>query len=154
MTLDQTDRSILNAIRWKAKAPLQQIAKKLHVPLSTVHHRVKRFEDQKIITRYEARVDYALLGRPIQAFVLIEAMNTLPSGQKVLQQDILEQVKDIAAVEEAFIITGGADLMLRVRVRDLDELNELITIRLRKLDGVGSTQTMMVLKESGHHPGI
>ncbi|MDP2666075.1 MAG: Lrp/AsnC family transcriptional regulator [Candidatus Diapherotrites archaeon] len=154
MALDNHDKDILNAVRWKAKAPLQQIAKKLHLPLSTVHHRIKRFEDQAIITRYEARVDYSKLDRPIQAFVLIEAQNTLPSGEKVLQQDILKHVKEFAAVEEAFVITGGADLMLRVRVKDLEELNDLITVKLRKLDGVGSTQTMMVLKESGHHPGL
>ena len=57
-------------------------------------------------------------------------------------------------VEEAFIITGTADLMARTRVKDLEELNELITHRLRKIEGIGATQTMMVLKESGHKPTV
>ncbi|MFH0970298.1 MAG: Lrp/AsnC family transcriptional regulator [Candidatus Diapherotrites archaeon] len=152
MTLDSTDKDILNAILWDAKSSLQQVAKKLHIPLSTLHHRIKRFEELKVITRYEAKIDYSKIGRPIEAFVLVEAMNVLPSGKKIYQQDLLEELRKIESVEEGYIITGTADLMARVRVKDLDELNELITYRLRKIDGVGATQTMMVLKESNHKP--
>ncbi len=152
MTLDATDKAILNAILWDAKVSLQTIAKKLHIPLSTIHHRIKRFEELKIIPRYVAKIDYSKIGRPIQAFILVEAMNVLPSGKKVYQQEIMDELKKLESVEEAYIITGTADLMARVRVKDLDELNELITYRLRKIDGVGSTQTMMVLKESEHQP--
>ena len=154
MTLDSTDTAILNAILWDAKAPLQTIAKKLHLPLSTLHHRIKKFEEQKIILRYETRVDHAKLGKTIESFILIEAMNVLPSGKKVFQQDILEELKKMDVVEEAFIITGTADLMARTRVKDLEELNELITHRLRKIEGIGATQTMMVLKESGRKPTV
>ncbi len=154
MELDSTDKAILNALLWDAKTSLQSIAKKIHLPLSTLHHRVKRFEDGKIITRYETKIDYAKIGRPIEAFILLEAENVLPTGKKVYQQDILDELKKFEAVEEAYIITGQSDLMARVRVKDLDELNELITVKLRKMDGVGSTQTMMVLKESGHRPGV
>lgn len=154
MQLDSIDKAILNALRWDAKSPLQIIAKKIHVPLSTVHHRVKRFEKLKIITRYETHVDYVQLERPIQAFILIDAMNMLPSGKKVLQQDLIEQLKQLNGVEEGFIITGAADILVRVRVKDLDEMNELITVKMRKIDGIGSTQTMMVMKESGHKPMI
>ena len=152
--LDSTDKAILNALRWDAKTPLQSLAKKIHLPLSTLHHRVKRFEELKIISRYEAKIDYVKIGRPIESFILIEALNILHSGKRVYQQDILDELKKIETVDEAYIITGSADLMIRVRVKDLDELNELITVKLRKLDGVGSTQTMMVLKESGHKPMI
>ncbi len=154
MDLDTNDKAILNAIRWNAKISLQTVAKKIHVPLSTVHHRIKRFEELKIIPRYEAKVDYAKIGRPIQAFILVTAMNVLPSGKKVYQQDILDELKKLESVEEVYIITGSADLMARVRVKDLDEMNDLITFKLRKLDGVGGTQTMMVLKESDHQPQI
>ncbi len=154
MELDSVDKGILNAILWEAKVPLQNIAKKLHIPLSTLHHRLKRFEELKVITRYEAKIDYVKIGRPIESFILVEAMNVLPSGKKVYQQEILEELKKFDAVEEAYIITGTADLMARVRVKDLDELNDLITVRLRKIDGIGATQTMMVLKESGHKPTI
>lgn len=154
MELDSNDRAILNAIRWNAKISLQTVAKKIHVPLSTVHHRIKRFEELKIICRYEARIDYAKIGRPIQAFILVEAMNILPSGKKVYQQDIVDELKKLETVEEVYVITGTADIMARVRVKDLDEMNDLITFKLRKLDGVGGTQTMMVLKESDHQPVI
>ncbi len=154
MTLDETDKAILNALRWDAKVSLQTVAKKIHVPLSTIHHRVKRFEELKIITRYEAKVDYGKIGRPIAGFILIEAMNMLPNGKKIYQQDILDELRKFDAVEEVYIITGQADLMVRIRVKDLEELNDLITVKLRKLDGVGSTQTMMVLKESDHPPEI
>jgi DNA-binding Lrp family transcriptional regulator len=154
MKLDSIDRAIISAIRWNAKVSLQQVAKKIHVPLSTVHHRIKRFEDEGVIKRYDAVLDYAQLERPIEAFIMIQANSVTSDGKKVWQHEIIEHLKHIPAVEEAFIITGGSDLMVRVRVRDLDEMNELLTIKLRKIDGVGSTQTLMVLKGSGHKPSI
>ncbi len=154
MELDLTDKAILEAIIWDAKVPLQTIAKKLHIPLSTLHHRIKRFEDLKIIKRYETTIDYAKVGRSIEAFVLLEIVNQLPNGKKIYQQDVLVEVTKIESVEEAYIVTGRADLMVRVRVKDLDELNEVITVKLRKIDGMGGTQTMMVLKESDHHPHV
>lgn len=154
MELDSVDKAILNALHWDAKAPLQSIAKKLHIPLSTLHHRVKRFEELKIIARYEAKIDYAKIGRPIEAFILVEAMNVMPSGKKVYQNEIMLDLQKLESVNEVYIITGSADLMLRARVKDLDELNDLITVKLRKLDGVGGTQTMMVLKDSGHQPTL
>lgn len=154
MDLDSADKSILEALIWEAKIPLQALAKKIHLPLSTLHHRIKRFEELKIIKRYEAKIDYAKIGRPIEAFILIDATNQVVNGRKVYQQDILEQLTKLEAVEEAYIITGRADLMARVRVKDLDELNDVITVKLRKLEGVGATQTMMVLKESDHVPAI
>lgn len=152
MELDSTDKAILNALRWDAKASLQSVAKKLHIPLSTLHHRVKRFEELRIITRYETKLDMSKIGKSIESFILIEAMNVLPNGKRVYQQDILEELQKMDTVEEAYIITGSADLMVRARVKDLDELNDLITVKLRKLDGVGSTQTMMVLKQSDRPP--
>lgn len=154
MQLDPIDKAIVNAIRWDAKISLQSVARKIHTPLSTVHHRIKKFEEDGIIKRYEAVIDHTKLERPIQAFIMIQANNTTPDGKKIDQQDVIEKIKKFSAVEEAFIITGGHDMMVRVRVKDLDEMNNLLTDKLRKLDGVGSTQTLMVLKESGHKPSI
>jgi DNA-binding Lrp family transcriptional regulator len=43
------------------------------------------------------------------------------------------------------IVTGGTDLIVKVRVKDVEELNEFVINKLRSIDGVDKTQTLIVL---------
>ncbi len=46
------------------------------------------------------------------------------------------------------IVTGATDILVGIRVKDVHELNKFVIDRLRKIDGVDKTQTMIVLNES------
>ncbi|MBW3023240.1 Lrp/AsnC ligand binding domain-containing protein, partial [Candidatus Woesearchaeota archaeon] len=39
------------------------------------------------------------------------------------------------------------DIILKIRVKDVDELNDFVTVYLRNLDGIEKTQTMVILSE-------
>jgi DNA-binding Lrp family transcriptional regulator len=43
-------------------------------------------------------------------------------------------------------MTGGADLLVKILAKDIDDLNELVTEKLRNVEGVDQTQTAIVLK--------
>jgi len=62
MELDQTDRSLLSTLQRDCRIPLQEVAKKLGVPKSTVHYRIKKLEQEGVIEGYHARVNAAQLG--------------------------------------------------------------------------------------------
>ena len=53
----------------------------------------------------------------------------------------------VSKVILGLIVTGGTDIVLKVRVPDVECLNDLIIKQLRKIEGVDKTQTMMVLEE-------
>jgi len=71
-----------------------------------------------------------------RAFVLI---NITPGTE--LQ--VLNDVKKIGGVEEAYVSFGVYDLIVRVKEDSIEALRELVTYHLRKIVNVTSTLTLM-----------
>ena len=63
------------------------------------------------------------------------------------QHELMLKLKRRAPVESAAMVTGGRDIVLKVRVATIDELNGFVTQELRTIAGVGATETLVVLEE-------
>jgi len=61
---------------------------------------------------------------------------------------VLEALKKIDEVEEAYVVYGVYDIVARVKAESMDELREIVMYKIRRLDKVQSTQTMMVYGEA------
>lgn len=57
-----------------------------------------------------------------------------------------QAITELAGVEEVFSVTGDCDLIVTVRVRDHDELADVIADRLSKVDGVVQTRTYIAFR--------
>lgn len=75
--------------------------------------------------------------RRLTAFVLI---NTEAAASK----KVMEALKEVDAVEEAYMVYGIWDIVARIEASTVGKLKEIVSWRLRRLDGVRSTQTMIV----------
>lgn len=140
--LDEKDLNILRMLEDNARLTSKALAKKLRIPLTTVHNRIKRLEREGIIKGYTLVLDYKKLGRPISAYVLISVKY---ERGETSQEKIAKELKGNYEVEEVNIITGESDILIKVRVKDIDELNDLIIKKLRNIQGVDTTKTMIVL---------
>ena len=58
--------------------------------------------------------------------------------------DVLKGLKKIEGVDEAFAVYGVYDIIARVRAESMDKLKEIVTLRIRMVDKVRTTLTMMV----------
>ncbi|MEM3641309.1 MAG: Lrp/AsnC ligand binding domain-containing protein [Candidatus Bathyarchaeia archaeon] len=76
-----------------------------------------------------------------KAFVLI---NTEIGSEA----DVLKDLKKIEGVEEAFAVYGVYDIIARVGAESMDKLKEIVTWRIRRLDKVRSTLTMIIVEEA------
>jgi DNA-binding Lrp family transcriptional regulator len=56
---------------------------------------------------------------------------------------------DTAGVAEVYTTTGSADFIAVVRVRDLDELADLVTARIAALPGITRTDTHLAIRSYG-----
>ncbi|MGD0449570.1 MAG: Lrp/AsnC ligand binding domain-containing protein [Candidatus Bathyarchaeia archaeon] len=63
------------------------------------------------------------------------------------ESDVLKAVKGVEGVEEASAVYGVYDIVARVKADTMDKLKEIVTWRIRKLDKVRSTLTMIVVEE-------
>jgi len=74
-----------------------------------------------------------------KAFVLI---NT-EIGSSVA--DVLKDLRKVEGADEAFAVYGVYDIIAKVRAESMNELKEIVTRRIRKIDKVRTTLTMMVV---------
>jgi len=61
--------------------------------------------------------------------------------------EVREELKKIEGVEEVYVVYGIYDIVAKVRANTMDELKEIVTWRVRRLDKVRSTLTMIAIEE-------
>ena len=145
--LDKKDIAIIEVLKHNSNLSTQQISKKTNIPITTVHNRIKKLEKSGIIKEYTILLDNKKIGKPIAAYILITVDYKLLNEQKMSQNDLAEKLKSNPDVEEASILTGAADIIIKVRVSDIDKLNDFVTKHLRNVNGVEKTQTSIILNE-------
>ena len=60
------------------------------------------------------------------------------------EADVVRELKKIANIEEAILVYGAYDIVLRVESKTMDELKQIVTWKIRKMDYVTATQTMII----------
>ena len=75
-----------------------------------------------------------------RAFVLF----SVASGS---EDKVLTEARNIRGVQEAHVSYGVYDLVLKVKTDSMEELKELVTHRLRKIENVRSTLTLVLADE-------
>jgi DNA-binding Lrp family transcriptional regulator len=135
--VDENDFAILDELKKNSKLSEQKISRKTGIPMTTVHNRIKKLRESGILENYTVRLNYAKLGRPIVAYVMLKAMPTAD------QKEMLLQISKIPNVCEVAMITGEFDLMFKVKIASMEDLNKLVVQNLRKQKTVGETRTMI-----------
>ena len=74
-----------------------------------------------------------------KAFVLI---NTEIGSEA----DVLKKLKTVEGIKEPYAVYGVYDIVARVEADTMDKLKEIVTWRVRRLDKVRSTLTMIVVE--------
>ena len=75
-----------------------------------------------------------------RAFVLLNVESS--SGDNVLKQ-----LKNISFVEEAYVSYGVYDIIIKVKADTMEELKEAVTHKIRAINQVRSTLTLIMMEE-------
>jgi len=145
MILDEKDLQILSELQENCKITVKKLAKKIHTPITTVYTKIKRLEKLGFIKAYRAVLNHKKLGLKTLAFVFISFSYETREQGKLSQREVARKIATLPEVQEAHIITGDWDIVLKVRVTDIDELGKFIVDKLRKIEGVEKTLTCVVL---------
>lgn len=145
--MDKKDEKILELLRENSKLTTHQISKKTLIPITTVHNRIKKLEKEGIIKKYTLELDNKKLGKNVAAYIQITVDYKLLKEIKMSQHELAHKIRKNEFVEGAGIVTGGTDIIIKIRVKDIDELDNFVTNYLRSIDGIEKTQTMVILHE-------
>jgi len=145
--LDDKDESIIRVIGRRSGMSSRKLSGMLNIPISTVHRRIKNFEDEEVITGYKALIDYQKTSWPIGALLLVDLMEVIPGKGHIPKKEIIEILSKFSEVEEIVDVQAAEfDLMLRARFRTLRKLSDFVE-QLRDIEGIEETKSAVITDE-------
>jgi len=130
---------ILSFLEKDMETPYQTIASQLGVSVATVYNRVRRLKQTGLIKKVTAHIDYERLGYAISALV---GVSVSPKAK----DQILKEFKKLSQVRTIYEITGRYDYLLEILARNTDELRQLLTEEMGKIDDILRTETMVIMR--------
>ena len=145
VNLDDKDKNILELLGVHAEYTTRQIAKKTLLPVTTVHNRVRKLRKEGVIKGYTINVDYDKLDKNFVAYVLISVdLKSLKQKHKT-QYDLIDDIRKFYFVERVDIVSGGTDLVVIMRVKDVSEFDHCLLTKLQQVEGIDKTQSLIVI---------
>ncbi len=161
--LGDLDVRILRELMEDGRIPITRLAERVGAPRTTVASRLARMEEAGLVEGYRAVVSAERLGYRITAFVLVKVRRTRPVGGRSNQELLAERIVEMTSsdrrlpwVEEAHIITGEYDLLLKVRASELDQLTRFLISFMATHEDVVQTHTLLSLERvhEDHSPRL
>ncbi|MEP3637738.1 MAG: Lrp/AsnC family transcriptional regulator [Paracoccaceae bacterium] len=142
MSLDSTDRRILETLQRKGRLSNADLSDVVHMSPSACHRRVARLEADGYIREYVALLDARKIGVPTTVFVEITLQ-----GQSDEVLDAFEKaVRRIPDVLECHLMAGTADYILKVVAEDTEDFARIHRQHLARLPGVMQMQSSFALR--------
>ncbi|MFI8196922.1 Lrp/AsnC family transcriptional regulator [Streptomyces sp. NPDC085942] len=135
--MDAIDHHILNILRKDGRASVSEIARAVGLSAAPCARRMERMEREGVIRGYMAVVEDSRAGM-LQAFIEIRLLGATDSDEI---QGIAESIPEI---EESHSIAGTSDALLRLRVRDVKHLQQVINA-VRRTGKVEGTRTFIIM---------
>jgi Lrp/AsnC family leucine-responsive transcriptional regulator len=142
MTLDATDRRILNALQKSGRMSNAELSVKVNLSPSACHRRVQRLETEGFIRDYVALLDARKMGVATTVFVEI----TLQGQADEVLENFERAVSRIPNVLECHLMAGSADYMLKVVAEDTEDFARIHRQFLARLPGVAQMQSSFALR--------
>jgi Lrp/AsnC family leucine-responsive transcriptional regulator len=120
-TLEAIDWNILGELQDNARTPLEDIARKLGITAEETAARVKRMENEGVITGYRTDVDPRKAGYGISAIISVSTDGT--SRDQIINDALANNPE----VTSCWSVTGASDFMLEAHVPSLEFLEELLS---------------------------
>lgn len=141
LKLDNIDRKILFFLVNDARMPYLEIARECGVSGAAIHQRVRKLEENGIITGSRLLIKPSAIGLNVCAFISIVVTEANKS------QEVIAALKKIPEVVECHFVTGRYTLLVKVYCLDNDHLMDVIMHKLREVPYIQSTDTMISLEE-------
>ncbi|THF52004.1 Lrp/AsnC family transcriptional regulator [Allorhizobium terrae] len=148
--MDRIDRKILALLQRDASRTNVEIAEEVGLSPSSCLRRTQRLHKSGIIEKIVAILNPTKSGRVIKALVTVELKL---HGEQHMRR-FLDIVVHEEAVSQAYAVTGETDVVLMLRLRDMEEFDALCDRLFRDEINVARFVTMMVIKTAKEETAI
>ncbi|WP_417209626.1 Lrp/AsnC family transcriptional regulator [Antarctobacter sp.] len=140
--LDRFDRAILAELAVEARVSVTELARRIGLSKSPTQTRLRRLEETGFIRGYRAVLDPIRLGLDHVAFVEVRMIDT----REATLARFNAAVASIPEIEQAHLIAGNFDYLLKVRTQDMPSYRQVLAEKVSTLPGVSSTSTFVAME--------
>lgn len=148
MKLDKIDLHILSILQREGRITNSELAKRVGLSAAPTLERVKKLERNGVIEGYRARLNPEKMGFDIDTFV--EVILSRHKKDNILE--FMEAVKDVSEITSCYHITGKADFMLKVSVKNMQAYEDFLLHTLSTLPGLQHVETKIVMSNVKEEP--
>jgi Lrp/AsnC family transcriptional regulator, leucine-responsive regulatory protein len=139
--VDDLDLTLLRALAVDARQSQRALARAVGMSPPAIADRLARLERTGAIRGYRADLDWAALGYPVVVYLAVTA------GPGMDLSQIIGAIRALPEAQDMTVVTGGLDLLVRLRVRDHGHLRELLLGSIFQIPGIQRTETFLSLAD-------
>ncbi|TVP41351.1 putative transcriptional regulator AsnC family [Candidatus Nitrosocosmicus arcticus] len=139
--IDDLDLQILSELSKDASISVPRLSKKININSSVVYSRIKRLVKRGLIKKFTIVINDEALGFNVKALTGI----TMDSK---LRDNVLGELFKIPEVREVAEVTGRFDVLVTMTARSLDEMHQIISEKVGRIEGVQKTETFIEMRKT------
>jgi Lrp/AsnC family leucine-responsive transcriptional regulator len=136
--LDDIDITLIEILQKNGRTRRNDLAQAVDLSIPSVSERLKKLEENGIITGYTAFVDPKKVGKDITAFITV----TVDSSKHY--NSFIDHAKSTDEVLEIHSVTGTGTHLIKIRTENTSTLEKLLS-KIQAWSGVVNTKTSIVL---------
>ncbi len=140
--LDRLDIQIIQEMMNDAEISYAELGKKLFVSGGTIHVRIKKLEELKVVTGKKLTIDLRAIGYDVIAFIGIYL------EKSSMYDEVAKELKKIPQVVRVNYTTGNYSMFAEIVCKDIYQLRFVLHDELQKIRGIERTETLISLEES------
>ena len=140
--LDRFDHAILRELAADGRISATELGRRIGLSKSPTQARMKRLEEQRVITGYRANLDPIRMGQAHVAFVEVRLSDTREAALQAFNKAVLA----VPEVEQCHMIASRFDYLLKVRTTDIQDYRRVLAEKISALPHVASTSTYVAME--------
>ena len=141
--MDYIEYKLLNSLQKNARLTNLELAKQVGLSASPCLRRVKTLEENGVITGYSAIINQNKVNLSVNVFVQVSLERQSEERLQIFEEKIMEYEE----VMEAYLMTGEADYLLRIVVKDLQAYEKFLKDNLTQIKGIARIRSYFSLKQ-------
>ncbi len=140
--IGELNTRILKELEADARLPISEIGKRVGLSGPAVSERIKKMEDEGIITGYTTQIDHDKVGLTVNAYITLKSSLT--------HSGVIKKIAEISEILECYSITGNHCIIMKVATATTKRLEAIIG----QLQQFGETNTSVILSASFEKRGV
>lgn len=132
--MDDTDIRILEAVQQDARVSIAELSRRTGLTERGAHKRLRKLEDEGVVTGYHAEINPAKVGFPVRAYLCVKAPSELHTR-------LIATARGTAGIREVHHSEDAYSFVMRVVARDEDGLVKLV----RTFEEFGTVECARIL---------